>query len=305
MPPLSVFWIGFFIPRVKEFSILTVWLNVQEELRKERISPKERLGQNFLTDRALAQRIVDSSSITEEDQVIEIGPGLGALTGFLSQRASHLYVLEKDERFLPLLKKTFAMRNNITYYQGDALTFDFSLLPVGTIMVGNLPYYLSSPFLRCVLPLRDHLSSMTFMLQREVARRMVASPGGKEYGILSLAVQYYARPFILEEVPPHVFYPMPDVYSALIKLLPLSSPPVEVVDEDFFFKVIRAGFQQRRKMLKNTLSHNLKINKDELERMMKELDIQPNIRGERLSLSQFASLSNSLLKMRKKNRERR
>lgn len=268
---------------------------IKKFLLREGISLKESLGQNLLIDKQLIQTIVERSSIGEEDYVIEIGPGLGALTDLLSQRARHLYVIEKDQRLIPLLKKSLSHRANITYYHGDALTFDFSQLPYGSIMVGNLPYYISSPFLRHALPLRDHLSSMTFMLQKEVAQRIVASPGGKEYGILSLAVQYYAKPTILEEAPPSSFYPEPNVDSALIQLLPYSTPPVVVVDEGFFFKVLRGAFQQRRKMLKNTLAHNLGLKKAFVEERMERLDLSPNLRGERLSLSQFAELSNGLL----------
>lgn len=273
-------------------------MDVQRYLKKRGISLKESLGQNLLLDRDLVQKIVDYASIESKDYVMEIGPGLGALTGLLSERARHLYVIEKDERLIPLLKESLSHRTNITYYQGDALTFDFSLLPSGTMVVGNLPYYISSPILRHLLPLRDHLSSMVFMLQKEVAQRMVASPGGKEYGILSLAVQYYARPTILTEVPPCVFYPEPNVDSALIKLLPHPSPPVEVRDEDFFFKVLRAAFQQRRKMLKNTLAHNLGFEKGEVQKRMERIGLSPTLRGERLSLSQFALLSNSLKETR-------
>lgn len=252
------------------------------------------MGQNFLLDHSLAWRIVDLSSIQGEDTVIEIGPGLGALTGPLSQKASYLHVIEKDKRFIPLLKKMFSHQKNIHYYCDDALKIDYHRFPPGSVLVGNLPYYISSSFLRWVLPLRQHFSSMTFMLQKEVAQRMVASPGGKDYGILSLAVQYYAAVWIAEEVNAAAFYPPPGVNSALVQLSPLPSPPVEVRDENFFFQVVRASFQQRRKILSNALSHNLGLDKKVVKHVLTKLDLGLQLRGERLSLSQFAQLSNCL-----------
>lgn len=268
--------------------------SIKWELKKEGLTLKERMGQNLLLDASLAQRIVHLSSIHREDTVIEIGPGLGALTGYLSQKAKHLHVIEKDRRFIPLLKERFSSQENISYYCEDALQFDYSQFPSAAILVGNLPYYISSSFLRRILPLRDHFSSLTLMLQKEVAQRMVASPGGKDYGILSLVVQYYASARIEEEVPPSSFYPKPQVDSALVRLYPLPAPPVSVGNEDFFFQVIRAAFQQRRKMLSNALSRNLGLDKRQVKGLMEDMGLDPHFRGERLSLFQFAQLSNHL-----------
>lgn len=274
-------------------------------LKEEGISLKQQMGQNLLVDKDLAQRIVDYSAIKKNDLVVEIGPGLGALTYLLSQRAKDLHVIEKDRRLIPLLQELMKGQTNIIYHLGDALKFQYSLFPAGTTLIGNLPYNISTPLLRLLLPFRDYFSSMTFMLQREVAQRIVSSPAIKEYGILTLFVQYYAKASILEEISPEVFYPKPGVVSALIKFLPLKDPPVKVEDEEFFFQVIRASFQQRRKKLINSLSHNIGLKKERLQGIMERIPIHPDLRGERLTLSDFATLSNHLLQEGLKTRERR
>ncbi len=274
---------------------------IKRILRTEGLAPNRKMGQHFMVDPQLVSSIIEEAALSDDDFVVEIGPGLGSLTESLARKVRELLVIEKDQKLLSLLRQLLKDQDNIKYCCQDALDFDYASLfqgdRKGLQLVGNLPYYISSAILRRVLPFRTGWKSMTFMLQLEVARRLVAEPGSKEYGILTLAVDYYAETEIKMSVPAAAFYPRPEVDSALIRLIPRPRPPVEIIDEDFFFNIIRAAFQQRRKMLRNALAKNslLQLKKDRVVAAMKAEGLNPRIRGERLSLSSFASLSNRLV----------
>ncbi|AZO93240.1 16S rRNA (adenine(1518)-N(6)/adenine(1519)-N(6))-dimethyltransferase RsmA [Halocella sp. SP3-1] len=277
----------------------------REILKENKIRLSKGLGQNFLIDRKIVDIIIETATLTANDSVIEIGPGIGSLTQGILERLSSgsLMAIEKDSRLIKVLTAQFSGYNNLDLINKDVLDIEWhsffreKKLKDGEVKVlANLPYYITTPIIMNLLESNVLFKQLIFMVQREVAERMAASPGGKEYGVLSIAVQFFARVEIVHEVSPSVFIPRPDVYSTVITLYPHQKPPVEVVDRQFFFQVVRAIFQQRRKNIKNGLSKAAKLNftREEVVSSLAEVGIDPRIRGEKLSISVLAKLSNSL-----------
>ena len=270
------------------------------------VRPSKGLGQNFLNDFSVVQEIVYSAGLTKEDFVIEVGPGLGAMTGRLAESAGQVLAVEIDRSLIPPLQAVCMEHGNIELIEGDILKLDIRSIAAERIaasggalkrvkVVANLPYYITTPiilsFLEHALPL---LTSMTFMVQKEVAQRMTARPGGKEYGALTVAVGYFSEPELLFTVPPHCFLPQPAVDSAVVRLMVRKEPPFPLEDRDFFFKVVRASFCQRRKMLANSLANApyLGISREKAAACIEALGREPGIRGEVLSPEEFGRLSN-------------
>ncbi len=263
---------------------------------------QKKYGQNFLIDPHVLDKIVDAAMITKDDFVLEIGPGIGTLTQYLCDRAGHVLAVEIDADLIPILKETLAEYDNVDVLQGDIMKQDLTGLvedysqgrPVK--VVANLPYYITTPIIMALFEQHMPLASVTVMVQKEVAYRMQALPGTKEYGALSLAVQYYAKPTIEAYVPPNCFIPRPKVGSAVIRLDCLNRTPVEVTDEKLMFRLIRASFNQRRKTLQNGIagSSELDFTKEQVAKALEQMGLSPSIRGERLSLQQFATLSEYL-----------
>lgn len=271
-------------------------------LQKHQFHFQKKYGQNFLIDTSVLERIIRAAQIDRADCVLEIGPGIGTMTQYLAENAGKVVAVEIDKALIPILEETLAPYENVTVLQGDILKTDVRELaerynggkPLK--VVANLPYYITTPIIMGLFEKNIPLESITVMVQKEVAERMQAEPGTKDYGALSLAVQYYAEPEIVANVPPNCFMPRPGVGSAVVKLKRFATPPVEVADEKFLFALIRASFGQRRKMLVNALAGSGEgaVPKERTEEALKSMGISPQIRGEKLSLSQFAELSNAL-----------
>ncbi|HYA86263.1 MAG TPA: 16S rRNA (adenine(1518)-N(6)/adenine(1519)-N(6))-dimethyltransferase RsmA [Nitrospirota bacterium] len=254
------------------------------------IRPKKSLGQNFLKDPYYLRKIADAARICPEDDVLEIGPGLGHLTRVLAGRAKRVLALELDERLIPYLKLEFERLSNITVVRADALEYPFETL-VGTWkVIANLPYYISTPLIQRLIKHRDKFISFTLMLQKEVAERIAAAPGGKEYGFLTVLVQLYTFPKIEFKVPPGAFTPRPAVDSAVMTLVIRDRPAVLVNDEEFFMDVVKAAFSQRRKTLRNSLKQ-LNISKEEMGKVLDKTGIDLGRRAETLSLEEFGRLA--------------
>ena len=259
----------------------------------------KRFGQNFLTDAGVLQRIVDAAQIEKDDFVLEIGPGMGSLTRLLSKSAARVLAIEIDERLMPVLEEELADCFNIELVQGDVMKLDLSKLiskdnEGRTIrIVANLPYYITTPILMKILEGDLNWSRITVMVQREVAERMIAEPGSKAYGALSLSVAYRAKPEVAFFLPPEAFFPPPKVESAVVSMQRFEQPPVAVEDENLLFLLIRAAFNQRRKTLVNALYNgaNLSLSKEEIENSVFEAGFTTNIRGEKLSLADFVRLA--------------
>lgn len=273
----------------------------RELLSQYGIRLKKSLGQNFLTDLHVLEKIVRAAMLTEQSGVIEIGPGIGALTERLADHAHKVVAIEIDQRLIPILKELFKNRPHVEIVHGDALTVDFSKLITehlsGTSslhLVANLPYYVTSPILTRVLELRLPLENLVVMVQKEVADRLLAQPGTKDYGSLTIFVRYFAEATMVAKVPSHVFVPRPQVDSAVVKLTPHLEPKVKVSNEALFFKIVRAAFHQRRKTLLNALYTQLypHLSKSEIENWLQKANIHPKRRGETLSLQEFAILTN-------------
>ena len=271
-------------------------------LQKYGLNFQEKFGQNFLIDGRVLDRIIDAAEITEDDCVLEIGPGIGTMTQLLCERARHVVAVEIDSNLIPILEDTLSAYDNVTVLHGDILKVDLREL-VDTYnegrpskVVANLPYYITTPIIMGLFESHVPLLSITIMVQKEVADRMQEEPGTKDYGALSLAVQYYARPEIVATVPPNCFIPRPNVGSAVIRLTRYEDPPVTVKDEKKMFELIRASFNQRRKTLVNGLGNarNLNLSKDRITKALEEMGLSPMVRGETLSLEQFARLSDLL-----------
>lgn len=265
---------------------------------------KKSLGQNFLIDQNILHKIVDAADLNEHKGALEIGPGIGALTEKLAQRAGKVTAVEIDQRLIPILTEVLEPYSNIYVHHGDVLKTDLPELFAENFagmdkvsVVANLPYYVTTPILMRLLEEKLPLDSIVVMIQKEVAERMAASPGTKDYGTLSIAVQYYSEPELVCIVPHTVFIPQPNVESAVIKLKVREKPPVEVKDEKFFFEVIHASFAQRRKTIANNLKSRFftKENRDQLEPMLEAAGIEPTRRGETLSIEEYARLSDVLL----------
>lgn len=261
---------------------------------------QKRFGQNFLIDENILKKIIDCSHITNEDFVLEIGPGIGTLTESLCNTASFVSCVEIDSKLIPILQNTLKDYSNVEIIQHDFLKLNIrefinnrsSGRPVK--VVANLPYYITTPIIMSLLESKVKLTSVTIMVQQEVAQRICALPGSKDYGSLSLFIQYYTSPKIIASVPPTCFIPRPSVSSSILYLDFLSNPPVDVKNPDKLFSIIRASFSQRRKTLANALSANLRIPKNDILTTLQGLSLQKEIRGEDLSLYEFAVISDRL-----------
>ncbi|GMK41672.1 ribosomal RNA small subunit methyltransferase A [Paenibacillus sp. CCS19] len=263
---------------------------------------KKSLGQNFLIDQNILHKIVSAAELDSTKGALEIGPGIGALTQHLAQSAGKVTAVEIDNRLIPILRDTLAGEDNVEVIHADVLKLDLNQLFAerfndvsGVSVVANLPYYVTTPILMKLLEERLPLENIVVMIQKEVADRMAAKPGGKDYGSLSVAVQYYCVPSIVCIVPHTVFIPQPNVDSAVIKLALRDKPAVETPDEAHFFRVVQSSFAQRRKTLMNNLSSWLgKDQRETLTTLLEQIDIDPGRRGETLSLDEFAKLSTAL-----------
>ncbi len=271
-----------------------------EILNKYHFVFQKKFGQNFLIDTHVLDKIIKSAEVTKEDMVLEIGPGIGTLTQYLCEAAREVVAVEIDKSLLPILEDTLSAYDNVTIINEDILKVDINKLvqernngkPIK--IVANLPYYITTPIIMGLFEARVPVTNITVMVQKEVADRMQSGPGSKDYGALSLAVQYYAKPYIAANVPPNCFMPRPNVGSAVIRLTLHGQRPVDVKDEKLLFQIIRASFNQRRKTLANGLNNSPEIHlpKDIISESIQELNLMPSIRGEALTLDQFAKLSN-------------
>lgn len=278
-----------------------------EVLQKYNFAFQKRFGQNFLIDTHVLEKIIAASQITKEDFVLEIGPGIGTMTQYLAEYAREVAAVEIDNTLIPILKDTLKDWDNVTVINDDILKVDIRKLALEKNggkpikVVANLPYYITTPIIMGLFENQVPVDSITIMVQKEVADRMQVGPGTKDYGALSLAVQYYAKPEIVANVPPNCFMPRPKVGSAVIRLERYEKPAVEVSDEKLMFRIIRASFNQRRKTLVNGLknSQELSYSREEIEEVLNECGIPLNIRGEALTLAEFASLANAFDKKRK------
>lgn len=276
--------------------------NTIEVLKKYNFSFQKKYGQNFLIDTHVLDKIIRAAGITEDDCVLEIGPGIGTMTQYLAQAAGKVIAVEIDKALIPILSDTLSSYYNVTIINDDVLKLDIRKLveeenegkPIKVI--ANLPYYITTPIIMGLYENHVPIESITVMVQKEVADRMQEEPGSKDYGALSLAVQYYAEPYIVANVPPNCFMPRPKVGSAVIRLTSHKKPPVEVEDEKLLFRLIRASFNQRRKTLANGLKNSpeLDVPKEVIMECIEELGRGASIRGEALSLEEFAALCNSI-----------
>lgn len=274
----------------------------REIVQKYHLNVTRKLGQNFLTDEDVLDAIVEASGITPQDSVLEIGPGIGTLTECLAAAARHVIAVEIDKGLIPVLGETLSHCGNVTVLHQDILKTDIPALQKEYNggepfhVVANLPYYITTPILMMLLEAKEKPVSVTVMVQKEMALRMCASPGGKDYGALTIAVQYYAVPEIVRAVPGSAFFPPPKVESAVLHLHPLEKPPVRVADEDFFFRLVRAAFGKRRKTLVNSVSSDasLGVSKERVTKALQSLALSASVRGEVLSMAQFAAVSDLL-----------
>lgn len=278
-----------------------------EVLQKYNFAFQKRFGQNFLIDTHVLEKIIAASQISKEDFVLEIGPGIGTMTQYLAEYAREVAAVEIDNTLIPILKDTLKDWDNVTVINDDILKVDIRKLALERNggkpikVVANLPYYITTPIIMGLFENQVPIDSITIMVQKEVADRMQVGPGTKDYGALSLAVQYYAKPEIVANVPPNCFMPRPKVGSAVIRLERYEKPPVEVSNEKLMFRIIRASFNQRRKTLVNGLknSQEFSYSREEIEEVLNECGIPLNIRGEALTLAEFASLANAFDKKKK------
>ena len=271
-----------------------------EVIQKYQFAFQKRFGQNFLFDAHVLEKIVSAAGITKDDCVLEIGPGIGTMTQYLAESAGQVIAVEIDTNLLPILADTLKDYSNVKVINQDILKVDINELvkeynngrPIK--VVANLPYYITTPIIMGLFESNVPIDNITVMVQKEVADRMQVGPGSKDYGALSLAVQYYASPYIVANVPPNCFIPRPNVGSAVIRLTRYQEPPVQVKDPKLMFKLIRASFNQRRKTLQNGLNNSPEISfsKEEITKAIESLGVSPSVRGEALSLEQFAQLAN-------------
>lgn len=281
--------------------------NTIEILNKYKFVFQKKFGQNFLIDEHVLSKIIRSAEITEDDFVVEIGPGIGTLTQYLAASAREVAAIEIDDALIPILEDTLSAYDNVTVIHEDVLKVDLCKLaeeknggePIK--VVANLPYYITTPIIMGLFENHVPVESITIMVQKEVADRMKTGPGSKDYGALSLAVQYYAKPELVANVPPNCFMPRPRVGSAVIRLTRHTEVPVEAEDEKLMFQIIRASFNQRRKTLVNGLGNapELHIPKEITTEVLEEMGLSASVRGEALTLAQFAELSNCILEKRK------
>lgn len=273
-----------------------------EIIKKYEFCFQKKFGQNFLIDGHVLDKIIAGAGVTKNDMVLEIGPGIGTMTQYLAEAAGSVVAVEIDRNLLPILEETLHDYDNVTVIHADVLSLDLNQLveeqnggrPIK--VVANLPYYITTPIIMALFEQHVPIDNITVMVQKEVAARMKAGPGTKDYGALSLAVQYYAEPYIVANVPCNCFMPRPNVDSAVIRLTKFEKPPVEVKDETLMFKLIRASFNQRRKTLVNGLNNSpeLTFTKEQIADAIAQSGLQTSIRGEALTLMQFAELANIL-----------
>ena len=277
--------------------------NTIEVLNKYQFMFQKKFGQNFLIDTHVLEKIIQSVNITKEDFVLEIGPGIGTMTQYLAEAAREVTAVEIDRNLIPILKDTLSGYDNVNVINEDILKVDICRLaqeknggrPIK--VVANLPYYITTPIIMGLFESHVPLDSITIMVQKEVADRMQVGPGTKDYGALSLAVQYYAQPYIVANVPPNCFMPRPKVGSAVIRLTRYAQPPVQVDDEKKMFRLVRASFNQRRKTLVNGLNNSPEVHatREAVLAALEQMGLSPTVRGEVLTLEQFAQLSNLLV----------
>ena len=275
-----------------------------EVIKKYEFCFQKKFEQNFLIDGHVLDKIIAGAGVTKDDMVLEIGPGIGTMTQYLAEAAGKVVAVEIDRNLLPILQETLADYDNVKVIHADVLSLDLEKLvqeenggrPIK--VVANLPYYITTPIIMALFEQHVPLANVTVMVQKEVAARMKSGPGSKDYGALSLAVQYYAEPYIVANVPCNCFMPRPNVDSAVIRLTRYEEPPVQVKDEKMLFKIIRASFNQRRKTLQNGLNNSSELNftKDQIAAAIAEAGFSPSVRGEALTLEQFAKLTDILLK---------
>lgn len=281
-------------------AVLSNPVNTIEILQKYQFKFQKKFGQNFLIDAHVLEKIIAAAGITENDFVLEIGPGIGTMTQYLCEAARAVVAVEIDANLIPILSDTLASYQNVTILNQDILKVDICGLAEeynggrAIKVVANLPYYITTPIIMGLFESHAPIDSITIMVQKEVADRMQVGPGTKDYGALSLAVQYYAEPEIVAFVPPGCFMPQPKVGSAVIRLTRHEKHPVETASEKLLFQIIRASFNQRRKTLANGLANfgAFSLTKEELSACIEELGVPANVRGETLTLAQFAQLSN-------------
>ena len=276
--------------------------NTIEIIQKYDFVFQKRFGQNFLVDTHVLEKIIQAAGLTKEDLVLEIGPGIGTMTQYLAENAGRVVAVEIDSNLIPILKETLKDYDNVTVINEDILKVDVAALaeqynggrPIK--VVANLPYYITTPIIMGLFESQVPIDNITVMVQKEVAERMQAGPGTKNYGALSLAVQYYAEPYTVANVPPNCFIPRPSVGSAVIRLTRHGKKPVEVKDEKLMFALIRASFNQRRKTLQNSLNNSaeLSFSKEEIGEAIEKMGLSPSVRGEALTLEQFAKLADAL-----------
>ena len=284
-------------------SELSNFKNTQEIIKKHNFSIQKKYGQNFLIDEHVLNKIIAAAELTEDDYVIEIGPGIGTMTERMAPECRHVTAIEIDKELIPILSETLSGFDNVDIINEDVLKVDLNKLiaerndnkPVK--VVANLPYYITTPIIMSLLENKIPIDKITVMVQKEVADRMMVGPGTKDYGALSLAVQYYAKPYIVANVPMNCFIPRPNVASAVIRLTCHKEPPVTVKDEKLMFNLIRASFNQRRKTLINGISNfsGLSFTKEQVAMALNSIGLSENIRGEALDLEKFAKLSDALL----------
>ena len=276
--------------------------NTIEILQKYNFHFQKKFGQNFLIDTHVLDKIIVEAGITKEDMVLEIGPGIGTMTQYLCENAGEVTAVEIDEALIPILKETLSGYSNVSILNEDILKVDINRLvqeknngkPIK--VVANLPYYITTPIIMGLFESKVPLESITIMVQKEVADRMKAGPGTKDYGALSLAVQYYAKPEIVAIVPPNCFMPRPNVSSAVIRLSCYQTPPIAVDNEELLFKIIRASFNQRRKTMMNSLNNasGISYTKEQIGAALAKTGQKENVRGEALTLEQVAKLADEL-----------
>ena len=274
--------------------------NTIEIIQKYQFAFQKKFGQNFLIDTHVLDKIISAAGITGDDCVLEIGPGIGTMTQYLAEHAGKVVAVEIDTNLLPILDETLKGYSNVTVINSDILKLDMNKLvdeyndgrPVK--VAANLPYYITTPIIMGLFESNVPIDNITVMVQKEVADRMQVGPGSKDYGALSLAVQYYAKPYIVANVPPNCFIPRPNVGSAVIRLTRYQEPPVQVDEPGIMFRLIRASFNQRRKTLQNGLNNSPEVpyTKEQIAAAIESLGVPASVRGEALTLEQFASLAN-------------
>lgn len=275
-----------------------------ETIKKYQFNFQKKFGQNFLIDEHVIHKIINGAQVTKEDFVLEIGPGIGTMTQYLAEAAREVAAVEIDKKLIPILGETLAEYDNVTVINEDILKVDIGALALERNdgkpikVVANLPYYITTPIIMGLFESHVPIDNITVMVQKEVADRMKVGPGSKDYGALSLAVQYYAKPYLVANVPANCFIPRPNVDSAVIRLTRHESPAVEVENEALMFNMIRASFNQRRKTLQNGLKNSglFPVSKEEIIEVIKEAGLPETVRGEALTLEQFARLSNLMNK---------